>query len=100
MFPHPIYVLTTRLIVVLALSLSFAGLYGNAYAAGNVIYVRYDSNILGDGSTWDKAYVRLYDALAAATPGKQIWVTKGIYYPDQSYLDDSNSQSASFTLKN
>lgn len=33
----------------------------------------------GDGSTWATAYPRLEEALAAATPGTEIWVAAGTY---------------------
>ncbi|MFC1582849.1 hypothetical protein ACFL4W_04855, partial [Planctomycetota bacterium] len=50
-----------------------------AYEYWNVIYVDKDRN--GDGSSWTQAYQDLQDGLDAATPGDQIWVAEGTYYP-------------------
>jgi predicted outer membrane repeat protein len=54
-----------------------------------------------DGSSWEKAFPHVQAALvvAAATGGGEIWVAKGIYYPDESWYDD-NSRVATFYLQN
>ena len=37
-----------------------------------------------DGSSWDKAFADLQDALAIATTGDQVWVAQGTYIPHAS----------------
>ncbi len=61
-------------------------------ASTNIIYV--DQNATGanlDGSTWNKAFSNLQDALnkAAQTTGSdQIWIAQGTYTPTQIYAPD------------
>ncbi|MBN1511116.1 MAG: hypothetical protein JXB13_03810 [Phycisphaerae bacterium] len=59
------------------------------------LYVRYDAPAAGTGWTWDDAYTDLQDALAAATPGSEIWVAAGTYRPDR----ESSDPMATFALK-
>lgn len=81
MFPQRTYVFARRLIVALLLCFSLVAGFGDAYAADNVIYVDDDSSILGDGSSWAKAYVRLQDALAAATPVSRFGWQRASTFP-------------------
>jgi len=66
---------------------------------GRIIYV--DSNASGanDGSSWVDAFKHLQDALSEAFPGDQIWVTEGIYRPDQGKNNNKGDRTASFVLK-
>lgn len=52
-----------------------------------------------NGNSWAYAFPNIADALAVATPGQEIWIAKGVYYPDQVAGVDTNSTSATFTLK-
>ena len=52
------------------------------------------------GGSWPKAYPKLQDAIAAARSGDQIWVAKGVYYPDEGAGLTNNDPTLSFTLKN
>ncbi|MFZ5884574.1 MAG: choice-of-anchor Q domain-containing protein, partial [Chloroflexota bacterium] len=66
----------------------------------NVIYVDADSTASSpDGCSWATAYQNLQDALAAAISGKQIWVARGIYYPDRGGGQTLGDRNASFVLK-
>ena len=56
-------------------------------------YVNADAAGAGNGANWTDAFPQLQDALQAARPGDEIWVTKGRYSPSAS---DSN---ASFVFK-
>ncbi len=60
------------------------------------LYVRHDAPGAGTGQTWEDAYTDLQDALAAATPGSEIWVAAGTYRPDRGTGDPT----ATFPLKN
>mgnify|MGYP002624229326 FL=1 len=55
-----------------------------AFCPGNAqIYVNINSGCSAecDGSSWEKAFADLQDALAVATNGDQVWVAQGIYIP-------------------
>jgi predicted outer membrane repeat protein len=45
------------------------------------LYVDDDATGANDGSSWADAFVDLQDALAATTPGREIWVAAGTYRP-------------------
>lgn len=72
-----------------------------AQAAGARYYVRgnggSDSN---SGTSWAQAYKNLQQALMVATNGDEIWVVKGVYYPDNGGLYPLDSRNATFLLKN
>ena len=38
----------------------------------------------GDGTSWQSPFIDLQDALSAAEPGDEVWVTQGVYYPTSS----------------
>ena len=44
-----------------------------------VFFVDADATGANDGSTWADAFADLRDALAASTPGDEIWVAEGTY---------------------
>lgn len=71
--------------------LFFAGSTG---AASNIIYVNLAARGNGDGSSWQKAYRDLQDALAVAPGNCEIWVARGTYYPTT-----DSERSATFQLK-
>ncbi|MHC4623445.1 MAG: InlB B-repeat-containing protein, partial [Planctomycetota bacterium] len=62
------------------------------FTAG-IIYVNDDANGLNTGTSWANALTDLQDALAGATPDKQIWVAAGTYKPGTQLTD-------SFQMKN
>lgn len=79
---------------------TFVGNMGDSRAAG-VIYVNKNAGMGGNGASWGTAYKYLQDALSNATAGDEIWVARGVYYPDE---DESggvtdNDRNASFVLK-
>ena len=52
-----------------------------------------------DGYTWATAYGDLQQALEVAVEGDEIWLAKGVYYPDVDYGIDSGDANASFVMK-
>ena len=66
------------------------------------VYVKYGcSGEAADGTTWADAYPKLQDALtlAVACPGvTEIWVSAGVYYPDEGEYESDNDRDASFYL--
>ena len=66
-----------------------------------IAYVDDDIASSGNGSTWASAFKTLQEALTAAntcTSITQIWVAKGIYYPDQGGSFANNDRNASFSM--
>ncbi len=63
-------------------------------AHGQTLFVDAQAAGPGDGAAWERAFVRLADALDAAKDGDEIWVAAGVYYPS-----DSADREASFALK-
>ncbi len=59
-----------------------AALLAAPAGAGPVIFVNAGAPGGGDGTTWATAFDDLQDALAAASPGDQIWIADGVYLPD------------------
>jgi len=51
-----------------------------------------------DGVSWNTAYSSIQDALAVAAKGDEIWVAKGIYYPDIGLGQTKGDRKASFRL--
>ena len=52
--------------------------------AQSIRYVNHNAVGIGDGSSWDNAFIRLQQAFAVAQDGDEIWIAKGIYKPSTS----------------
>ena len=65
-------------------------------AENSRIFVKKDASGTGDGTSWENALPTLQSALALATPGTEIWVASGIYYPDEGFGVSPGDVSASF----
>ena len=59
---------------------------------GDIIYVDHTVSD-GDGLSWVTAFSSLQDALASASPGDEIWVAQGRYFPAL-----AGNRATSFTL--
>jgi len=64
--------------------------------AGQRYYVDIGVSASDDGSNWDQAFKYLQEALAAAGPGDEIWVAKGVYEPTDF---GAGGRAASFVLR-
>jgi predicted outer membrane repeat protein len=80
--------LTAGLLALLALTLP-----QKAWANGPIHVDKDAPGPVHDGVSWTTAYTDVLDALAAATPGDEIWVAEGVYTP-------GNTLTASFYLTN
>ncbi len=63
-----------------------------------IIYVN-GSSEGGDGKAWLSAVNSIQQALDMAGPNTEIWVAKGIYYPEK-LSDENDTRSKTFQLKN
>ena len=63
-------------------------------------HVKPTGNDVSDGFSWSTAFRTLQHAIGAACPDDEIWVTAGIYYPDEGPGQTNNNRNASFTMKN
>ncbi|MEI8165300.1 MAG: LamG-like jellyroll fold domain-containing protein [Chloroflexales bacterium] len=61
-----------------------------------LLYVNRAATGTGDGASWANAYPKLQDALAAASAGTEIWVAKGVYYPDEGKGQTDNAAASTF----
>lgn len=50
-------------------------------ARADVVYVRAGAEEGGNGRSWDRAFARLEDALAAADSDDELWIAAGVYLP-------------------
>lgn len=69
---------------------------------GTIIYVNQQATGTNTGDSWANAFTQLQDALSlvGSCPAiQEIWVTKGIYYPDEGGGQTNNSRSAVFQLR-
>jgi len=65
---------------------------------GAILYVDASAAADGDGTSWNKAFTDLQDAMDAAVSGDEIWVAAGTYTPSEK-LDSSKPRTAAFILK-
>ncbi|HFQ94484.1 MAG TPA: DUF11 domain-containing protein, partial [Anaerolineae bacterium] len=79
----------------LAAGLSRAGLA----AAGPLCYVNAAASGAATGDSWADAYPTVQDALADAACA-EIWVAKGVYYPDEGAGQTDNAITSTFVLTN
>ena len=64
-----------------------------------VIYVQFDADEDGEGTSWADALYSVQDALLYAQTGDEIWVSSGTYYPDYGDAVFEGDRFASFELK-
>lgn len=85
------------LVQITLVSIVFIGVFVAlpAFASPFIIYVDQNASGLNNGSSWTNAFTDLQSALAAATPGYEIWVAAGTYKPTT-----GTDRSVSFSLKN
>ncbi|MCS6994522.1 MAG: hypothetical protein NZP74_11900, partial [Anaerolineales bacterium] len=91
-----------RLLLVFLLlgSLVLAPLGQNARAAGARYYVRASGgNDSNSGLSWAQAFRTLQAALTVANSGDEVWVARGVYYPDEGGVYPPGSRVATFTLE-
>ncbi len=83
----------------LGLALAAVLTAGPAAAGGGLCYVNGAAAGGATGLDWTNAYTTVQDALtnAACT---EIWVAKGVYYPDEGNGQTNDNRGETFTLKN
>lgn len=64
-----------------------------------ILYVDAGSFAGGSGVSWEDAYENLQDALLYSSPGDEIWVAAGEYFPDYGDAVFEGDRYESFTLK-
>ena len=70
-------------------------------AAASAAILRVDPSVqggTGDGASWADAYPHLQDALAAAQPGDELWLAKGVHLPDQGAEQVEDDPASSFHI--
>ena len=67
---------------------------------GDQIYVDHSATGSNNGSSWADAFLSLQDAIASASPGHEIWVADGAYYPDEGNNQTADDRSSTFQLRN
>lgn len=68
-------------------------------ADAKTVYVNGAVTTPGDGSSWAKAFQYLRDALDVTVSGDQIFVAKGVYYPDDGKSGSFGDRELAFELK-
>lgn len=68
-------------------------LFTNATSIGQIYVDASNSNTAQTGSSWEKAFTELEDALSIATNGDVILVAKGVYYPKQGWDIEGNENN-------
>ena len=70
--------------------------------SSDIIYVNLKATGENNGTSWADAFKDLQDAIDAASPGDQVWVAGGTYYPtkDRSGAVCSNSYATFYINKN
>lgn len=71
------------------------GFPGGTAVRGATIFVDHSAPEGGNGGSWTMAFQDLQDALAAAQPNDEIWMTAGVYRPAAA----GGSRDATFILK-
>lgn len=70
--------------------------------SGTIIYVNQQATGTNTGDSWTNAITQLQNALTlvdTCPAVKEIWVTKGIYYPDEGGGQTDNNRNATFQLR-
>ena len=68
-------------------------------ATGPLCYVDANASGAHNGNSWTDAYTTVQDALADANCA-EIWVTAGVYYPDEGSGQTNDNRASTFQLKN
>ena len=68
----------------------------NAPDSSHIHYVAITGT--GTGVSWTEAFTNVQDALGAALAGDEIWVAKGVYYPDVGIGQINDSVTATFLM--
>lgn len=66
--------------------------------AQQTLYVKSDAAGANNGTSWQNAYTNLRTALAAASPGDQVWVAAGTYKPTGGAANATFAMSAGVAL--
>jgi hypothetical protein len=67
----------------------------------NIIFVNTAASGTNDGTSWENAFTSFQSALNETVTGKEIWVAKGIYYPESFYdFSELDEKNVHFRLKN
>jgi hypothetical protein len=68
--------------------------------AGNRYYVKGNGgNDANNGASWAQAFRTVQKALTLANSGDEVWVARGVYYPDNGGPYPLDSRNATFTLE-
>ncbi|RME12714.1 MAG: hypothetical protein D6802_03465, partial [Ardenticatenia bacterium] len=95
-----LFFLSISLVFLLALAGLISLSTGSVHAAtGPRCYVKAGATGAADGSSWTDAYTTVQNALANANC-TEIWVAKGVYYPDEGTGQTNDDRASTFQLKN